>query len=54
MRTEYRPNDSKTDTRSTRRCFRHSVWMAYCSDCRDAHAPLLRKHRKTEAANPRR
>ena len=28
------------------RCFRHSVWMAVCDDCRAAHADLVSSVRK--------
>jgi hypothetical protein len=53
VRTKYRPNDlNNTDARSTRRCFRHHVWMAYCGDCREAHALLLRKNRETGSPKP--
>jgi hypothetical protein len=48
VRTEHRPNDVNRPT--TPRCFRHTVWMAYCGDCREANAPLLRKRRETDAA----
>ena len=31
----------------TVRCYRHTKWMAYCTDCKAAHAPLLRSRRQT-------
>jgi len=32
------------------RCHRHSVWMAACTDCRAAHAPLLAHAQDTAPA----
>ncbi|MGY1754759.1 hypothetical protein ACI79H_16715 [Blastococcus sp. SYSU D01042] len=28
-------------SRPAARCLRHSVWLAACGDCREAHADLL-------------
>jgi hypothetical protein len=46
--TPHHSNDrTRIDSRSAARCLRHHVWMAYCGDCRDAHAPILRGNRTT-------
>ncbi|SDX64759.1 hypothetical protein SAMN05660209_00960 [Geodermatophilus africanus] len=33
------------------RCLRHHVWMAACSDCRDAHTAPVRDLRETGPAS---
>ena len=42
----------RTVHHATVRCYRHSKWMAYCTDCKAAHAPFLRSRGDTEAAPP--
>jgi len=43
---------NRAHARPSSRCLRHHVWMAYCGDCRDAHAPLVKSRRET--ASPQR
>jgi hypothetical protein len=55
VNTQYHANASThvpSRSRTTARCHRHhNVWMAACTDCRDAHAPLVEsKRRKADAA----
>jgi hypothetical protein len=54
VNTQHHPNTNTpvpSRSRSTSRCHRHHVWMAACTDCRDAHAPLVKaKRQRTTAA----
>jgi hypothetical protein len=53
VRTVHHPTvHNRSQTRPPVRCYRHSKWMAYCIDCKAAHAPLLRSGDETEASPP--
>jgi hypothetical protein len=48
--TPHHTNEQIRQGRRTVRCHRHSVWMAACSYCREAHAPLLANPSKRQKA----
>lgn len=54
MNTQHHTHTStpaRSPSRTSSRCHRHHVWMAACTDCRDAHAPLVEaKRRQPNAA----
>ena len=48
VNTQHHANTNTTvrSRSTTSRCHRHHVWMAACTDCRDAHAPLVKGARR--------